>query len=388
MIDVQFKNENDSHYLIKQNTYSGSNSKMKTLKTALLLVTLSVLAGCSQESSQANQQQDAQITTTTKPAPVEKSSVVNLYSARKEALIKPLLDQFTAETGIKVNIISSKADALLKRIENEGINSPADVLLTTDAGRLHRAKQAEIFATLVSEKFDDIPTQYKDPEMNWVGLSVRVRPIMVTQTGKEFKLSRYEDLAREDLKGKICIRSSGNIYNQSLVAGMLARSEPADVEAWAKGVVANMARDPQGGDRDQVRAAAAGQCSVIVANTYYLANMISDAKNEADFSAGSALSVIWPNQDDRGAHVNVSGAGVLKTAPNKDNALALVEFLASDTAQEIYANVNFEYPVKPGIAIHPILQAWGEFKADDLELATLGLNNADAVKLFDRAGWK
>ena len=388
MIDVQFKNENDSHYLINQNTNSGSNLKMKILKSALLLVMLSTLAACSQESNQTSQLPEVQNEVSATPTPVEQSSVVNLYSARKEALIKPLLDQFTADTGISVNVISSKADALLKRIENEGINSPADVLLTTDAGRLHRAKQAEIFSTLVSEKFNDIPAQYKDPDMNWVGLSVRVRPIMVTQAGKDFQLSRYEDLAKEDLKGKICVRSSSNIYNQSLVAGMLAHGESTDVEAWAKGVVNNMARDPQGGDRDQVRAAAAGQCSVIVANTYYLANMISDPDNQADFSAGSALSVIWPNQDDRGAHVNVSGAGVLKTAPNNDNAIALVEYLASDAAQEIYANVNFEYPVKPGIEIHPILKAWGEFKADDLELAKLGINNADAVKLFDRAGWK
>ena len=387
MIVVQSKNENDSHYPINQNTHSGSKFTMKLLKPALLLLTLSALAACSQESNQTAQK-EGQNTTSSASAPAEKPLVVNLYSARKEALIKPLLEQFTSETGIKVNVISSKADALLKRIENEGINSPADVLLTTDAGRLHRAKQAEIFTTLASEKFNDIPAQYRDPDMNWVGLSVRVRPIMVTQAGMEFQLSRYEDLARKDLQGQICVRSSGNIYNQSLIAGMLAHSESTEVESWAKGVVDNMARNPQGGDRDQVRAAAAGQCSVVVANTYYLANMISDPNNEADFAAGSALSVIWPNQDDRGAHVNVSGAGILKTAPNKDNALALVEFLAGDSAQEIYANVNFEYPVKPGIAIHPILESWGEFKADDLELAKLGINNADAVKLFDRAGWK
>ncbi len=314
---------------------------------------------------------------------------VNLYSARKEALIKPLLDQFTEDTGIKVNIISSKADALLKRIENEGQNSPADVLLTTDAGRLHRAKSAGVFAPIRSDIVNkNVPAQYRDTDSQWVGLSVRARPIMVTEQAKALGISNYDDLARADLKGKICIRSSGNIYNQSLVASMLSNEAQVRVEAWATGLVANMARAPQGGDRDQIRAAAAGQCSVVVANTYYLANMLSDETKQNDFNAASAISVIWPDQAGRGTHVNVSGAGVLKTAPNPGNALKLIEFLASEKAQEIYANVNFEYPVKDGIDLHPILLEWGDFKADSISLSTLGENNADAVKLMDRVGWK
>ncbi len=314
---------------------------------------------------------------------------VNLYSARKEALIKPLLDQFTAKTGVKVNVISSKADALLQRIESEGKNSPADVLLTTDAGRLHRAKQAGIFATLESNLLlDNVPEQYRDNDNQWVGLSVRVRPIMVTEAAKEFGIQNYEDLANPDLKGQICIRSSSNIYNQSLVAGMLADKSESSVEAWAKGVVANMARAPQGGDRDQIRAAAVGQCSVIVANTYYLANMLADDDKPKDIEAGKAMSVIWPDQSGAGAHVNVSGAGILKMAPNKENALKLIEFLASSEAQKMYANVNFEYPVKNGVDLHPILNAWGTFKANPLPLSTLGEKNADAVKLLDRSNWK
>lgn len=318
------------------------------------------------------------------------TSEVNLYSARKEALIRPLLDQFTADTGIRVNIISSKADALLKRIESEGQNSPADVLLTTDAGRLFRAKSAGIFTPLNSKTINDtVPQQYRDSENHWIGLSVRVRPIMVTEQGKQFKLSTYEDLANPELSGQICIRSSSNIYNQSLVSSMLAAYPESQVETWAQGVVANMARSPQGGDRDQIRAAAAGQCSIVVANTYYLANMISDSNKSDDFTAGSAMTVIWPNQGNgRGAHANISGAGVLKTAPNKENAVKLVEFLVSEKAQEIYANVNFEYPVKLDVPLHPILQKWGKFKADPLNVDYLGQKNADAVKLLDRAGWK
>ncbi len=317
------------------------------------------------------------------------SSEVNLYSARKEALIKPLLDQFTADTGITVNVISSKADALLKRIESEGKNSPADVLLTSDAGRLHRAKQAGIFDQLDSQAVTkNVPSQYHDAELTWTGLSVRVRPIMVTDSAKPLGIKSYEDLATSALKEKVCIRSSSNIYNQSLVAGMLASGPAESVEDWAKGLVSNMARAPQGGDRDQIRAAAAGQCSVVVANTYYLANMLNDTDKQSDFSAASAMSIIWPNQDQRGAHVNVSGAGILKTAPNKANAHKLIEFLVSDKAQQLYANVNFEYPVKPGIELHPILANWGTFKADSLNLDQLGENNAAAVKLMDRAGWK
>ncbi|MGK0375832.1 MAG: iron(III) transport system substrate-binding protein [Arenicella sp.] len=337
------------------------------MKKALILITLIFLGACQQ---QANQE-------------------VNLYSARQEALMKPLLDAFTNETGIKVNLISSNADALLSRIQSEGKNSPADVLLTSDAGRLHRAKSAGIFAEVKSDILDSaIPSQYRDPQNQWFGLSVRARPIMLTDAATQMQITRYEDLADPLLAKQICIRSSGNIYNQSLVAATIEANGDVSTETWAKGLVANFARSPQGGDRDQIRAAAAGQCSVVVANTYYLANMLSDKDNPDDVKAASKITVIWPNQEGRGTHVNVSGAGVLKTAPNQDNGIKLIEFLVSDTAQKLYAEVNFEYPVKTSIELHPILKSWGQFKADSLPLSKLGENNSDAVKLMDRAGWK
>ncbi|MBL4674443.1 MAG: Fe(3+) ABC transporter substrate-binding protein [Arenicella sp.] len=337
------------------------------MKIALTLITAIFLGACQQHADEE----------------------VNLYSARNEALMKPLLDAFSQETGIKVNLISSKADALLTRIKSEGNNSPADVLLTTDAGRLHRAKLAGIFTAINSATLDKaIPSQYRDPQNQWFGLSVRARPIMSTQAATQMAITRYEDLADPLLAKQICIRSSGNIYNQSLVAAAIEANGEASTETWVKGLVANFARSPQGGDRDQIRAAAAGQCSIVVANTYYLANMLSNKGNADDLQAGSKMTVIWPNQEDRGTHVNVSGAGVLKTAPNKNNAIKLIEFLASDTAQKLYAEVNFEYPVKVGIELHPILKSWGTFKADPLPLSKLGENNADAVKLMDRAGWK
>ena len=337
------------------------------MKKILILVAIATLSACQQQSSQE----------------------VNLYSARKEALMKPLLDAFTSETGVKVNLISSKADALLTRIESEAANSPADVLLTSDAGRLHRAKSAGIFSPVSSTILDSsVPSQYRDSDNLWFGLSVRARPIMLTEAATQIEITRYEDLANPLLAKQICIRSSGNIYNQSLVASSIEATGEANTETWASGLVSNFARSPQGGDRDQIRAAAAGQCSIVVANTYYLANMLSDKEKADDYQAASKVKVIWPNQEGRGTHVNVSGAGVLKTAPNRENAIKLIEFLASDTAQKLYADVNFEYPVKPGIELHPILKAWGEFKADPLPLTKLGENNARAVQLMDRAGWK
>lgn len=318
------------------------------------------------------------------------SNEVNLYSARKEALIKPLLDAFTEQTGVQVNIISSKADALLKRIESEGLNSPADVLLTTDAGRLHRATTAGVFQSIDSELLNKVvPPQYRDKSNLWFGLSVRLRPIMLLGDDVNLNaINNYSDLNNPLYAGKICVRSSSNIYNQSLVASMIHHIGVPKTEAWVKGFVANFARPPQGGDRDQIRAAAAGQCTIVVANTYYLAQMLADDSNKKDYSAAQKVRVIWPNQNTTGTHANISGAGVLKNAPNKDNAIKLIEFLASDTAQEIYANVNHEYPIISNVAKNKILNSWGNFKADSLALNVLGENNAAAVKLMDRAGWK
>jgi len=314
---------------------------------------------------------------------------VNLYSARQEALIKPLLEAFTNDTGIQVNVISSKADALLKRIQSEGINSPADVLLTTDAGRLSRAKEAGIFEAIDSKVLiDNIPSNYRDLDSMWFGLSTRLRPIMIVNNSNLEKPLSYEDLVKPIYQGKICVRSSSNIYNQSLISTMINRLGEEVTEKWAIGFVANFARKPQGGDRDQIRAAAAGQCELVIANTYYLAQMLADTAEKSDQEAAKKLSVIWPNQDDRGAHINISGAGVLKSAPNKDNGIKLIEFLTSDVAQKIYADVNYEYPVKDGIETNAILGAWGDYKADDIQLGKLGEYNAAAVRLMDRAGWK
>lgn len=316
-------------------------------------------------------------------------SEVNLYSARKENLIKPLLDRFTEQTGIQVNLVTGKADALLKRLQSEGINSPADLLLTTDAGRLYRAKQAGVTQAVESAVLTAaIPANYRDPEGHWFGLSVRARPILYVKDRVDpSQLSTYEALADAAWKGRICIRSSSNIYNQSLLASLIAADGVEATESWARGLVANLARPPVGGDRDQIKAAAAGQCDLAVANTYYLAGMLT-SNDESQRLAAEKMGVFWPNQDGRGVHVNVSGAAVTRSASNRDAAIRLIEFLASDASQQWYAETNGEYPVRPGIALSPVLDAWGDFKADDLGLEKLGELNAEALRLMDRAGWK
>ncbi len=314
---------------------------------------------------------------------------VNLYSARKEQLIKPLLDKFTEQTKINVNLVTGKADALLKRLTTEGKNSPADLLITTDAGRLHRAVAADVVQPVKSDVLDEaIPAHLRDPDGLWFGLSLRARPIFYVK-GKvdPSELSTYEALSDPKWKKRICIRSSGNIYNQSLVASMLATGDKDEVETWAKGFVANFAQPPKGGDRDQIKAAAAGICDIAVANTYYYGGMLK-SKDAKQVEAANKVAIFWPNQDDRGTHVNVSGIAMTKAAKNTDNAKLLMEFLANEESQAWYAQANDEFPVREGVAWSDSIKQWGEFKADDLSLAKLGENNADAVRLMDRARWK
>lgn len=314
---------------------------------------------------------------------------VNVYSARKEKLIKPLLDQFTQETGIKVNLVTGKADALLARLKSEGKLTPADILITTDAGRLHRAKESGLLSTLdlgvITKK---VPVNYRDKDNQWVGLSLRSRPI-IYRKGKvdPSTLSTYEALADPKFKGKVCIRSSGNIYNQSLIASMIAADGETKTLNWAKKFVKNFARPPKGGDRDQIKAVANGECDIAVVNTYYLAGMLK-SKSAEQVEIAKTVDVFWPNQNGRGAHVNVSGAGIIKYAKNKTEAQKLINFLVGDSAQQWYAQANHEFPIRSGIQASQTLNDWGVFKADDLNLSKLGDLNANAVRLMDKAGWK
>lgn len=316
-------------------------------------------------------------------------NVVNVYSARHYSSDEELYQRFTNLTGITVNLIESDASELIERIRSEGENSPADVLLTVDAGNLWRADQAGLFQSSSSELLNSaIPENYRHPEGHWYGLATRARGIIYN---KDFvdpsELSTYEDLASDRWKNRICIRSSSNVYNQSLLASIIASSGETAAEAWSAAIVDNMARNPQGGDTDQIKAVASGECDIAVANHYYLARLIASADSE-DNAVADAVGIFFPNQSDRGTHVNISGAGIATGAPHLENALAFIEFLASPEAQQIFADQNNEYPVIAGLGPSPQTQAFGDFKADAVSIATLGENNPTAVRIFDRVGWQ
>ncbi|KAA3640048.1 MAG: iron ABC transporter substrate-binding protein [Proteobacteria bacterium] len=314
---------------------------------------------------------------------------VNVYSARKAELIEPLLKRFTADTGIQVNLVTGKADALIQRLKAEGRASPADLLITVDAGRLYRAKQMQLTQTIEQTALTSlVPGAYRDPEGHWLGLSLRARPIMYARDRvSPDSLSTYEALADEHWHGRVCIRSSNNIYNQSLVASMIAASGIDAVEQWAGDFVDNFARNPVGGDRDQIKAVAAGQCDVAVANTYYLLGMLTSA-NQAEKHAAQQVSVFWPNQGNRGTHVNISGIAMTQSAKNIEQAQQLMTYLLQPEAQAWYAQKNGEYPVIEGPEVHPLLQRWGNFKKDNLNVNRLGELNTAAVQVMDRAGWR
>lgn len=319
--------------------------------------------------------------------PLASAAEVNIYSSRQEVLIKPLLDEFTKDTGIKVNVVAADAGALIQRLRNEGRNTPADIFLTVDAGNLAAAQQAGLLQPLQSRVVEQaVPAQYRDAQ--WTGLSLRARPIYYARDRVQpSQLSTYAALADPKWKGKLCLRSSGNIYNQSMVAAMIANEGVAKAEAWARGVVANFARPPTGGDTEQIKAIAAGACDVAIANSYYYARM-AGGDNVEDQEAAKKVGVFWPDQQGRGAHVNVSGAGITAHAKNVANARRLIEYLVSPKAQEWYAERNQEYPVLSGIAVSATLRGMGEFKADTVPMGKLGEHNAEAVRLFDRAGWR
>lgn len=317
------------------------------------------------------------------------SAEVNVYSARKEALIKPLLDKFTEQTGVKVNLVTGKADALISRAKSEGKLSPADLLLTTDAGRLVRAKEQGITQNIRSQVAESaIPEYLRDADGHWFALTMRARPIIYSPNRvNSEELSTFEQLTDPQWKGRICIRSSSNIYNQSMLAAMIEQKGEEASLNWASALVKNFARPPKGGDRDQIKAVAAGQCDIAIANTYYLAGMLTDGDANAK-SVARQVKVFWPNQQDRGAHINVSGAAIMKHAPNPEQAKALLEFMVTADSQSWYATANHEYPVVDGVEWSDVLKDFGQFKAERVALSRVGELNGEAVKVLDKAGWK
>ncbi len=314
---------------------------------------------------------------------------VNIYSSRHYQADKDLYKRFQKETGIRVNVVQGKANALFERLKREGRISPADLLITVDAGNLARARAANLFQPMHSAAIEAaVPANYRDPGGHWVGLTMRARVIMYHRDRvKPSELSTYESLADPKWKGRILIRSSNNIYNQSMVASLIAANGKSKALSWAKSLVANLARKPKGGDRDQIRAVGAGEGDIAIANTYYLGRLAA-SKKAKDMALVKKIGVFFPNQAGRGTHVNVSGGGVTRYARNKANAERLLEFLVGKESQAIFSQANFEYSVRPDIANAGIVASWGEFKADAINISVLGKLNSDAVRLMDRAGWR
>ena len=310
---------------------------------------------------------------------------VNVYSYRKPQLIQPMFDAFTADTGIVVNAVYA-SKGMLERLRNEGVNSPADLVLSVDIGRLSDLKNAGLTQAVVSDAINrNIPASVRDPENHWFGLTARVR-ILVTAKGRVApgELASYEDLAEPKWRGRICTRSGKHAYNVALTASMIQRHGVEAAEKWLAGVKANLARTPQGNDRAQVKAVAHGVCDVAVINHYYLYQM---ATNDEQKAWAEAVEVVFPNQDERGAHLNISGMAMAKHAPNRDNARKLMGFLAGDKAQKMYAEVNGEYPVNEDIGIGDYLKSLGTFKRDTLALTLVAANRAEAAKMADRVGY-
>lgn len=314
---------------------------------------------------------------------------VNIYSYRQEFLIKPLLEAFTAETGIKANVIFSKK-GLLERLEHEGANSPADVLLTSDVGPLYDAVQRDLVAPIDSDIVDaNVPSQYRSKDDKWVGLTARSRIIYASKDRVEDgEIQTYEDLADPKWKGRICTRSGKHSYNLSLIGSIIEHNGEEQAEQWLSAVKDNLARRPQGNDRAQVKAVKEGQCDLALGNTYYYGKMLTNTKEPEQVEWAKSVNLVFPNQDDRGAHMSISGAALAKNAPHPDAAIKLIEFLTSEKAQKMYAEVNYEFPVRDGIEWSDLLKEhMGEFKADEVNLGDVVKHRADASRLVDKVGF-
>lgn len=346
---------------------------MKNLKSILLIIIPLLLAACGKNDK-----------------PKEDEQIVNVYTHRHYDTDKLLFKQFEDETGIKVNVINASADELITRMQNEGKDSPADVLITVDAGRLHKAKESGLLQPVESPILNkNVPSHLKDNEDYWYGLTKRARVIAYDKNKVNPKdIATYWDLTKDEFKGQVLVRTSGHIYNQSLLASFIAHFPDSNyAEKWAAGIVKNMARKPAGSDKDQIKAIAAGLGDVAIVNSYYYGMMVS-SDDESEKSATDHVGIVFPNQEGRGTHINVSGAGVAKYSKHKANAIKFIEFLTSKKAQGIFSQSNYEYPVNPEVEPSALLKSWGDFKEDNINLSKLGEYNAEAIKIFNKVGWQ
>ena len=319
----------------------------------------------------------------------ETKNELNIYSGRKSHLIEPLINEFKKNKKIKINLTTGKSDEFIERLKLEGVNSEADILLTTDIARLSRAKNNNLFKKINSKILKkNIPSTYISKDNDWFGLSIRARPIIYSKERVNInELKNYEQLSNKKWKGRICMRSSSNVYNQSLIAYMILNLGEKETEDWIKNLVNNFARKPFGGDRDQIKAIASGQCDITVANVYYLANMLN-SKNKKDVIAAEKVSIFWPNQETFGAHINISGAGILKSSKNFKNALMFLEFLSSQKAQEIYAKNIHEYSIRIDVEPSETVVKFGKFKSDHLKLEEIGKKIKIAIYFASKHNWR
>ena len=321
----------------------------------------------------------------------KESNEINIYSQRHYNVDEIQYQNFEKLTGIKVNVTKANADELIQRMKNEGENSPADLFITVDVGKLWQGSDMGLFQKFNDKSvFKNIDPQLLDKNGYWVPVTYRSRVVVYSneRVGKQ-ELSTYEDLSNEKWRGKLLVRSSSNAYNQALMSSLVENLGIENTTKWSEGVVSNFARDPKGSDRDQVKAIAAGQGDIAIVNSYYIGLLLSSQKDE-EINAGNAVSVFFPNQADkeRGAHINISGLALTKNAPNRENAIKLIQYLTSIEAQKTYVSNSYEYSVNPDVKPDEIVQSWGEFKKDPVDLNSLGTNRSEAIRIFDKTGWK
>ena len=371
------------------NVISANLSSTKLTLPVAVFGMMLALAGCS-KSSTPEESVDAETTAPTTEQEVVKEEAtaadgqtVTIYSSRNEQLIKPLLDRYTEQTGVKIELVTDKTGPLMARLQAEGKNTPADMLLTVDAGNLWQAAEQDLLQPVASSVLEaNVPAKYRDPEGRWTGLSLRARTIFYDPSKVSAdQLSTYADLADPKWKGKLCLRSSKAVYNQSLVASMMENLGEEKTEAVIRGWVANLATDAFSDDTSMLEAIAAGQCEVGVANSYYYGRLLDE---KPDFP----VKIFWANQQTTGTHVNISGAGVITDSDNPDGALKLMEWLSSDEAQGLYASSDKEYPVKEGIDESELLRSWGPFKQDSISVQKFGERQTQAIQMMDKAGYK
>lgn len=376
-------------------------SKRNSILLVVFIMVATLLAGCgannskpssSGEASPSPTQTQAQTETpanSASPEPSQTGGEVNIYTARHYDVDQELYDMFTKQTGIKVNVVEGKAPELIERIKREGASTPADLFITVDGGILNTAKGEDVLQPIVSGVVDEqVPAELRDTESHWIGLSTRARVIVYAKDRVDpAQLSTYEDLAGDKWKGKVVVRSATNLYNQSMLAAFIAIMGEKEAEDWAAGIAANLAREPEGGDRDQAKAIVAGVGDVGIMNTYYI-GQLATSQDAEEVKVAEQIGVFFPNQQTTGTHINISGAGLIKHSKNKDNAVKLLEFLTGMEAQTKISQANFEFPVNGQAEVPELLKSWGEFKTQNVDFAKYGELNPKAVEIANKVGWK